>query len=103
MLPYDTPLPILVLPVARCDHAVTMPFFYLGEGNRFLFLEGWWEEVMSKQFFEQPILNSSYEYPSHYWELDGTGQPTQRIIKGSQPRPVHYAYPQVQKQKGAAK
>jgi len=31
-------------------------------------------------FFEKPILNSPYEYPSRYWELDEQGQPTQRII-----------------------
>jgi type III restriction enzyme len=30
-------------------------------------------------FFEHPILNSPYEYPSRHWELDGTGQPTERI------------------------
>ncbi len=36
---------------------------------------------MDNQFFERPILNSPYEYPSRYWELDGQGQPTQRIIE----------------------
>ena len=36
---------------------------------------------MENQFFEKPILNSPYEYPSRYWELDETGQPTQRIIE----------------------
>ena len=35
---------------------------------------------MSNQFFEQPILNSPYSYPSRHWELDPDGQPTQRII-----------------------
>ena len=30
-------------------------------------------------FFEQPILNSPYEYPNQHWELDETGQPTQSI------------------------
>ncbi|MCF8219446.1 MAG: hypothetical protein K9J21_10770 [Bacteroidales bacterium] len=34
---------------------------------------------MSNQFFEQPILNSPYDYPSRHWELDENGQPTQRI------------------------
>ena len=34
---------------------------------------------MSDQFFEKPILNSPYEYPVLHWELDDTGQPTQRI------------------------
>ena len=36
---------------------------------------------MSNPFFEQPVLNSPYEYPSRHWELDETGQPTQKIIE----------------------
>jgi len=32
-------------------------------------------------FFERPILNSPYEYPRRYWELDPSGQPTQQIIE----------------------
>ena len=36
---------------------------------------------MVNQFFEAPILNSPYEYPSRHWELDDDGQPTQRIIE----------------------
>jgi len=35
---------------------------------------------MANQFFEHPILNSPYEYPSRHWELDESGQPTQQII-----------------------
>lgn len=35
---------------------------------------------MSDQFFNQPILNSPYEYPDRHWELD-EGQPTQKIIE----------------------
>ena len=35
---------------------------------------------MSNPFFNQPILNSPYERPSRHWELDETGQPTQKII-----------------------
>jgi type III restriction enzyme len=31
-------------------------------------------------FFEKPIINSPYEYPSRHWELDEEGHPTQRII-----------------------
>lgn len=34
---------------------------------------------MENQFFESPILNSPYEYPTRHWELDETGQPTQKI------------------------
>ena len=33
-------------------------------------------------FFEQPILNSPYEYPDCHWELDEEGQPTNQIIDG---------------------
>jgi len=36
---------------------------------------------MDNQFFEKPILNSPYEYPTRHWELDAQGQPTQRIIE----------------------
>lgn len=35
---------------------------------------------MSDRFFERPILNSPYEYPDQHWELDESGQPTQKII-----------------------
>ena len=35
---------------------------------------------MPSDFFEQPILNSPYEYPSRHWELDEEGIPTSRII-----------------------
>src|SRR5689334_20603074 len=35
---------------------------------------------MSDQFFERPILNSPYAYPSRHWELVD-GQPTNRIIE----------------------
>lgn len=36
---------------------------------------------MDNRFFEQPILNSPYEYPARHWELDSSGQPTQQIIE----------------------
>ena len=35
---------------------------------------------MSDPFFDRPVLNSPYEYPARHWELDDTGQPTQKII-----------------------
>ena len=35
---------------------------------------------MENRFFDRPILNSPYEYPAHYWELDASGQPTGRIV-----------------------
>ena len=37
---------------------------------------------MANPFFDQPILNTPYEMPSRYWELDRDGQPTQKIIPG---------------------
>jgi hypothetical protein len=36
---------------------------------------------VNNRFFERPILNSPYEYPSRHWELDDQGQPTQQIIE----------------------
>jgi len=36
---------------------------------------------MDNRFFDQPILNSPYEYPARHWELDSSGQPTQQIIE----------------------
>ena len=32
-------------------------------------------------FFDQPILNSPYEYPNRHWELDKEGQPTERMLE----------------------
>ena len=36
---------------------------------------------METRFFERPILNSPYEYPSRHWELDANGQPTDRVLE----------------------
>lgn len=36
---------------------------------------------MSNPFFDHPILNSPYEYPNRHWELDPSGQPTQRVVE----------------------
>ena len=36
---------------------------------------------MKEEFFQQPVLNSPYDYPARHWELDESGQPTQRIIE----------------------
>jgi type III restriction enzyme len=36
---------------------------------------------MTWRFFEHPIINSPYEHPRQHWELDGDGQPTDRIIE----------------------
>ncbi len=32
-------------------------------------------------FFDHPILNSPYEMPIRHWELDESGQPTQRVVE----------------------
>ena len=34
---------------------------------------------MENPFFERPILNPPYVYPTRHWELDADGQPTQII------------------------
>jgi len=34
---------------------------------------------MDNPFFDQPILNSPYDYPLRHWELDDQGQPTQKV------------------------
>lgn len=36
---------------------------------------------MNNPFFDAPILNSPYAYPSQHWELDKTGQPTKKVIE----------------------
>jgi type III restriction enzyme len=46
---------------------------------------------MSDAFFERPILNSPYDYPARHWELDESGQPTNRIIE--QRRTVEFITP----------
>ena len=56
---------------------------------------------MTNPFFERPVLNSPYEYPKRHWELDETGQPTQRIIKNRRPADFITPIPKPKKQKGA--
>ena len=36
---------------------------------------------MLPPFFDKPILNSPYECPQRHWELDESGQPTQKTIE----------------------
>ena len=36
---------------------------------------------MENPFFDDPILNSPYDYPSRHWGLDEAGQPTQQIVE----------------------
>ena len=57
---------------------------------------------MNNQFFERPILNSPYEYPARYWELDEHGQPTQQIIESRRQAEFITPIPQPRKRKAPA-
>lgn len=56
---------------------------------------------MNNRFFEKPILNSPYEYPKQHWELDGQGQPTERIIEKRREAKFITPIPKPKKQRGA--
>jgi hypothetical protein len=56
---------------------------------------------MENRFFERPILNSPYEYPSRHWELDKDGQPTQQIIERRRGAQFITPIPKPRKQKAA--
>jgi len=57
---------------------------------------------MDNRFFEQPILNSPYEYPVRHWELDASGQPTQQILAKRRRAEFITPIPKPRKRKGAA-
>ena len=38
------------------------------------------QQTASNPFFDHPILNSPYACPTSHWELDESGQPTQKIV-----------------------
>lgn len=54
---------------------------------------------MSDQFFEQPVLNAPYTYPSRHWELDDQGQPTQKILDYRRPAKFISPIPKPRKRK----
>ena len=54
----------------------------------------------NEQFFDRPILNSPYEYPAWHWELDQSGQPTNRIL--DRRRQVSFITPIPKPKKGKA-
>ena len=58
---------------------------------------------MRNIFFEHPILNSPYEYLGRHWELDDSGQPTQKIIESRRRAEFITPIPKPKKQKGQAK
>ena len=57
---------------------------------------------MNNAFFERPILNSPYDYPSRHWELDETGQPTQRILDTRRLAEFITPIPKPKKRKGGS-
>ncbi|MBF6567726.1 MAG: DEAD/DEAH box helicase family protein [Candidatus Binataceae bacterium] len=56
---------------------------------------------MANEFFEHPILNSPYEYPSRHWDLDEAGQPTQKIIERRRDAKFITPIPKPKKRKAA--
>ena len=56
---------------------------------------------METRFFEQPILNSPYEYPARHWELDAGGQPTDRVLEHRRRVSFITPIPKPKKQKAA--
>jgi type III restriction enzyme len=57
---------------------------------------------MSEPFFEHPILNSPYEYPIRHWELDKSGQPTQKILENRRTVDFVTPIPKAKKRKDSA-
>ena len=55
---------------------------------------------MDELFFERPVLNSPYERPSRHWELDETGQPTQKTIDSRRQAEFITPIPKPRKRKG---
>jgi type III restriction enzyme len=53
-------------------------------------------------FFERPILNSPYERPAKHWELDETGQPTQKIVESRRRADFVTPIPKPRKRKRSA-
>src|SRR6476660_5201649 len=58
---------------------------------------------MDNRFFEQPILNSPYEYPGRHWELDEQGQPTHQIVERRRLAEYLTPIPKPRKQRGPAR
>lgn len=65
--------------------------------HRCFMVEG--KAVNMEQFFEHPILNSPYNYPSQHWELDDQGQPTQQVIAKRRPAEFITPIPKPRKRK----
>lgn len=57
---------------------------------------------MTNLFFEQPILNSPYDYRSRHRKPDEAGQPTQRIIESRRKASFAMAVPKARSRYNAA-
>ncbi|HTE81977.1 MAG TPA: DEAD/DEAH box helicase family protein, partial [Reyranella sp.] len=57
---------------------------------------------MTNPFFDHPILNSPYTPPARHWELDDSGQPTQRILERRRPAQFISPIPKPKKHKSKA-
>jgi type III restriction enzyme len=57
---------------------------------------------MTDHFFEKPILNSPYGEPHRHWELDKSGQPTQKITEKRRPAEFITPIPKAKRQQGVA-
>ena len=51
-------------------------------------------------FFSHPILNSPYTPPQKHWELDPSGQPTQKVLERRRPASFITPIPKPKKQNG---
>jgi len=58
---------------------------------------------MTNPFFDHPILNSPYERTVRHWELDETGQPTQKIEENRRKAQFITPIPKPKKQKKSPK
>src|SRR5450432_1345182 len=57
---------------------------------------------MSNPFFDYPILYSPYEYPPRHWELDDSGQPTQKVIERRRRAEFITPIPKPKKRRGSS-
>lgn len=57
---------------------------------------------MSNPFFDHPILNSPYAIPRRHWELDASGQPTQKVTENRRRAEFITPIPKPKKRKGSA-
>lgn len=59
-------------------------------------------EATSNPFFDHPILNSPYARPQRHWELDDSGQPTQKTVEARRRAEFITPIPKPKKRKAGA-